>query len=318
MKNLIYKSLCLFVLVATSAIAYAQPNIMITCPGIGCGADDDFGAAVHGEYADSGLTDFGQPIYVGPVGSDAYRLKLAGEMPMGAPFFVYRWEIQDNATGSVIYFSNTGLGLAPFAYPGDITDWTSFNSTLYNDPPTSSAFLPVELTSFTAKADKENVVLNWQTASESNNEGFEVEHSTDGREWTYIDFVNGQGDSDEVNNYAFVDEKPVAGHNYYRLRQLDFDGLYAYSDVVGVKFDNRALEIFPNPVKNGGSLQIRLEDEDLTASEVRITDSAGRLVQSVSLAYGASRIQLPNLQQGIYYVSLITEGSVYQEKIMVK
>ncbi|HRG07082.1 MAG TPA: hypothetical protein PLJ08_00780, partial [Cyclobacteriaceae bacterium] len=81
--------------------------------------------------------------------------------------------------------------------------------------------LPVELLSFTATAENEKVNLKWVTASELNNDFFTVQHSTDGVEFTSLGNVNGQGTKQSATTYNFVDDSPMAGINYYRLKQTD-------------------------------------------------------------------------------------------------
>jgi len=99
--------------------------------------------------------------------------------------------------------------------------------------------LPVELTSFTASANTSGVVLNWTTASEINNHGFEIERSRDNEAFYRIGFVQGTGTTTEAQSYAFIDDIAYSGVKtyYYRLRQVDLDGRSQYSEVVTVDFD---------------------------------------------------------------------------------
>ena len=121
--------------------------------------------------------------------------------------------------------------------------------------------LPVELYAFKGEATPSGNLLTWLTAAELNNEGFEVERAASvgsgqfsvGRlEWETIGFIAGQGTTQAVQYYDFTDEMPLNGSNYYRLKQIDFDGKYEYSDIVNVKLEiaNNKLEIFPNPVSD--------------------------------------------------------------------
>ncbi|WAC39615.1 hypothetical protein [Pedobacter sp. SL55] len=96
--------------------------------------------------------------------------------------------------------------------------------------------LPVKLASFTAKANKQGTVsLAWSTASEQNNSHFEVTRSADGKSFAKIGQVQGNGNSSTTKNYSYVDASPVAGVNYYQLKQVDFDGTYELSGVVSAK-----------------------------------------------------------------------------------
>ncbi|QIL77367.1 T9SS type A sorting domain-containing protein [Hymenobacter sp. HDW8] len=98
-----------------------------------------------------------------------------------------------------------------------------------------TAPLPVELISFTGKAENNAVRLTWATASEKQNKGFEIERRTDQSEWQTLGFVAGNGTTNQRNNYTYVDRLAVAGNNYYRLRQIDVDGKSVYTQPVTVQ-----------------------------------------------------------------------------------
>ena len=118
----------------------------------------------------------------------------------------------------------------------------------------SSAALPVELTYFKGQATATGAYLEWQTANEENNKGFNIQHSLDGENWETIDFVQGHGTIQEVQDYTYTDETPPAGINYYRLKQVDFDGQFEYSNIVNVHYEaestNDELSVFPNPISD--------------------------------------------------------------------
>ena len=119
-----------------------------------------------------------------------------------------------------------------------------------------SAQIPVELTSFTANVINKTVRLNWITATELNNSGFEIERmsiltSQVSNSWEKIGFVTGNGTSTEVSTYSFVDNHPAQGKNYYRLKQIDFDGSFEYSNIIEVDFilpiEFSLEQNYPNP-----------------------------------------------------------------------
>ena len=113
------------------------------------------------------------------------------------------------------------------------------------------ALLPIDLLHFNATPDyeREQVKLDWSTASELNNEFFTVERSSNGIEWNNIAQINGAGNSNNQINYQQIDESPLLGISYYRLKQTDFDGQSSYSNVVKVDFINEGnqLIVYPNP-----------------------------------------------------------------------
>jgi endonuclease/exonuclease/phosphatase family metal-dependent hydrolase len=110
--------------------------------------------------------------------------------------------------------------------------------------------IPVELLSFTASVSNNTVTLNWTTATELNNAGFDIQRSINEDEWKALAFVQGFGTTTESNNYSYVDDNLISGHYMYRLKQIDFDGHSDYSYVVEVELlpQNYALfQNYPNP-----------------------------------------------------------------------
>ncbi len=120
----------------------------------------------------------------------------------------------------------------------------------------SSPYVPVELTSFNGKFSKGAVLLEWVTATEVNNLGFEIQRMVNGEEtWEILDFIDGAGTTTEKNEYEFTDENPVDGINKYRLKQTDMDGSFEYSGILSVETQNFASlptnfqlhQNYPNP-----------------------------------------------------------------------
>jgi hypothetical protein len=109
--------------------------------------------------------------------------------------------------------------------------------------------VPVELTSFTAVHNNNQIILNWSTATEINNHGFEVERKTGDGIYLRIGFVTGHATTTEIQNYSFVDSKIASGIYTYRLKQIDFDGSFKYSSEVDLTITTEfALEQnYPNP-----------------------------------------------------------------------
>ncbi len=113
------------------------------------------------------------------------------------------------------------------------------------------AIVPVELTSFAAVIADENVQLNWTTATEINNQGFEIQRRTGNGEFEKVGFVPGHGTTTEIQNYSYADSKVASGNYTYRLKQMDFDGSFEYSDVVAVEvtvpLEFTLEQNYPNP-----------------------------------------------------------------------
>jgi hypothetical protein len=174
--------------------------------------------------------------------------------------------------------------------------------------------LPVELTFFEANSVKNNSVLTWSTATELNNDHFQVERSADGRSFDAIGKVNGAGTSYETLHYAFTDEKPLAGWNYYRLKQVDFDGQYAYSPVRAVQMEQSVavadrLSFFPNPA--GHEIVLKSQAGVSPGDRLEVFDQFGRVVLQVQVAETPDTpIDLSGLSAGHYVARLQTANGL--------
>lgn len=177
--------------------------------------------------------------------------------------------------------------------------------------------LPVTLVDFKAERKGTTNQLTWTTATEQNNAGFQVERSANGKDFTTLSFVNSKGDNGFSNatlTYAFTDETPLAGVNYYRLKQTDKDGRFEYSKTVKVansslmKFE--IVNVYPNPAKD----QVRLILNSVASDKVSvaITDLSGKLIsnQAASVKTGDNEVVLnvSALSAGSYFIT-VTSGN---------
>jgi hypothetical protein len=118
-----------------------------------------------------------------------------------------------------------------------------------------STALPVKLKTLEVKSEKVQNVLSFITASESNNAGFDIERSSDGVAFEKIGWIDGHGSTTEEKHYSFTDTKPYIGINYYRLRQVDYDGRFKYSNIVSVVMESDDVYLFPNPATDMLNIQ---------------------------------------------------------------
>src|SRR5690606_27741813 len=161
--------------------------------------------------------------------------------------------------------------------------------------------LPVELITFTGEAKGSTSLLKWQTSSEQNNDYFDVETSKDGTNFYNIGKVDGAGNSTTSRSYSFTDHVPTTGLNYYRLKQVDFDGRFKYSKVVAVNFEKggRGIALYPNPVRNELTIDIAKPTGSMIVS---IYSVDGKLVKRVNAGAveRSTTISIDNLIPGTY------------------
>ncbi|MEL6651100.1 MAG: hypothetical protein AAFQ87_09895, partial [Bacteroidota bacterium] len=201
------------------------------------------------------------------------------------------------------------------------------NATLNNyvaseDPTTALVIFPVEFLSFTVAWDKDkekDALLEWSTASEFNNDYFVVERSYNLNQWTEVGQVPGAGSSQEIRYYTLKDQDaaalPFDEYIYYRLRQVDLDGAFSYSDVVQLNRLNLtySVQIGPNPFQN----QILVStNRDNPLEGARLFDSRGSEIQIQAKLLPSERqieiLRLDGLPEGYYYLEVSFQDGYIQ------
>ncbi|HMN18866.1 MAG TPA: T9SS type A sorting domain-containing protein [Ignavibacteriaceae bacterium] len=201
----------------------------------------------------------------------------------------------------------------------------------------SQEIVPVELISFSGVSQSARVLLSWQTASELNNFGFEIERNANEEGlpagqagWRIIGFKKGQGTTTETHSYSFTDEAPFAGRNYYRLKQIDFDGTFSYSEVIEVELPPMAFELYqnyPNPFNPTTKIKftipsrteyysvpqiVTLKVYDVLGNEVATLVNEEKAAGSYEVEFNAAR-----LSSGIYFYKLQAENFVETKKMLL-
>jgi hypothetical protein len=176
---------------------------------------------------------------------------------------------------------------------------------------TTDAILPVRLGTFKGQIVKGKSELNWVTQTETNNRGFDIEKSTDGRSFNRIGFVAGMGTSTMRNTYSFTDPATLQRVQYFRLKQLDRNGRFTYSQVVKLTQDGMPLQLtnVVNPAST--NLIFTLNDAPMQAVQVTLLDAAGRSVLKQAMPGNNSnvfRVNIANLPNGIYTLWLQGNG----------
>lgn len=187
--------------------------------------------------------------------------------------------------------------------------------------------LPVKLISFTAKAIERDAVLSWSTATERNNDHFEVERSLDGINFMKVGEVNGAGNSTSIVKYAFTDYRvaDISAQNvYYRLKQVDFDNAFEYSNLATVSFVKQGMvsiiNVQPNPFAGNLVVSYNLPDNgDVT---IRIVDAQGRILASndaqAKKGINTAQFNTSDYAKGLYFITVNYNGQSTNYKMLVK
>ncbi|MFK8044898.1 MAG: T9SS type A sorting domain-containing protein [Crocinitomicaceae bacterium] len=185
----------------------------------------------------------------------------------------------------------------------------------------TSGPLPVSLTYFKAsKRELEDVLLEWETQSESNNDFFQIEKSVDGETWKFLAKIEGAGNSPNVNFYEITDRAPQFGVNYYRLSQIDFDGTLTQKGIESVFIENKnnnVFTVFPNPSK--GIVFVESSSGDNIKS-IRIQNMMGQeIAANTYWVNGLTEVDMSSLGKGVYLVEVRgNKGSVQTLKVVLK
>jgi hypothetical protein len=214
-------------------------------------------------------------------------------------------------------------GTSPYGFPGtysgktelitDVTVTESADQTMYLVSFNASGFsgffisgqseeaLPVTLVSFQAKKQENTAYLQWKTSSEINSRSFEIERSSNGKQWHRLGEVLARGSESALTDYSYTDSSPMAGTNMYRLKMIDraadrLDGSFAYSRMVSLDFGAESAALYPNPAVGVSKVSLKgLKTEDIR--HIRLFNMSGKAVSE------------PVLRQGSFHIGQIGAGN---------
>ena len=204
-----------------------------------------------------------------------------------------------------------------------ISTGTSIFIALARATGTTTNPLPVELTSFTYNIINDKVQLNWSTATENNNAGFGIEKSYDQESYFNIGFVDGAGTTTESRNYTFVDNAALTTNTFYRLKQIDLDGTFSYSNVLEVSsiVDSWYLgQNYPNPFNPSTRISYSVKESGLVS--LTVYNLLGELVSTLvnqNQEAGTYDVDFDasNLNSGVYLYKLESGNQVQTKKMML-
>lgn len=248
--------------------------------------------------------------------NDRYTVGQWRTLPAGATRF-FGFKLDSGNYGWIRITKNTGSNdnwtLVDYAYEDSGQPILAGEGTL-----------PLVLSQFNVKASDKNASLHWATASETNNAGFEVERSDDGKNYGSIAWVEGAGNSREKREYFFDDKNLREGKTYYyRLKQVAYNGSFEYSDIRSVRMGKEgsfAGEFFPNP-SNFGFVELDFTGAEAEEATVIVYDQSGReiLVQQKRVEKGNQKLSFDftALESGVYYIKIQTTSDRIYRKLAI-
>ncbi|UKN03606.1 T9SS type A sorting domain-containing protein [Paracrocinitomix mangrovi] len=234
----------------------------------------------------------------------------------------------DTANYTNVFCSNTGttndIYWGPNILPANTTYYITIDGYAGNDCifdlviTGAVTVLPIELHQFNASCNGDEVVLQWSTLSESNNDYFEIQRSFNGVEFETIGYMNGSGNSVTQQSYIFRDGQTFSSTVYYRLKQVDTDGKYEILDVISLQCEGAEdeISIYPNPSINGSTLSINVKQKQ--SSVIEIFNAENKMISSipVDLQVGGNNFHLnaDGFERGVYFVKIKLENGTQMKR----
>ena len=243
--------------------------------------------------------------------------------PKDTIFWPFEYTASDSSDVDTIY--SCGLSIVYDSLPIFTDRWAfgpKFPLTIIDE------FTPVELVSLNAEMSYNSAIINWKTASELNNKGFYIERlnikNLNG-EWEIIGFVEGKGTTTETSEYSFVDKNITAAKYFYRLKQMDFDGKYVYSDIVELNAANLITDFvlnqnYPNPFNPSTTISWQMPKSSVVNLKIYdITGSVAAVLINERLEAGNHKIEFnaEGLSSGVYFYSLETDNLKLVKKMLL-
>lgn len=221
-------------------------------------------------------------------------------------------------SGGLLKKATAGGGNSTYV---DICGVTFWNASM--GPFSGPIYLPVCLLYFNVRANNNEVAISWATASETDNDYFLLEHSTNGETFTTVATVKGAGNSNVMRNYSTIDNIPAKGINYYRLCQLDYNGSKHYYSPVAVSIKGQGLiQLYPNPTKSENVFLNYQSEKEATVS-ISINSLNGQTIfnaDAFKLQTGSNKLTIEskqNFNSGIYFLTINSGDKIYQTQLII-
>ena len=180
----------------------------------------------------------------------------------------------------------------------------------------NATILPIELIEFRAELKSNTVEIYWITATEINNDYFTIERSSDGIVFEPLMIKKAAGNSLGNIKYSNVDDNPLSGVSYYRLKQTDFNGTFTYSQIESVSLNkNEKIEVYPNPNENG---LLKIATSNSNYYEIKLVDAIGQIIYEGKSNNSLTELDLTAFGEGVYILFMTSESNNFTRKVIYK
>ncbi len=234
----------------------------------------------------------------GAVGTNVYTAPT----PLNGPWSLRSFTFVAPNNGQHVSVSTTGAPL-----------WTFVDNFCLGCP----LVLPIELYKFSGECREDEIVLNWSTMTEKNNDYFSVERSEDAFNFIHLGNVKGAGNSNRRMDYTFTDSKQPQKQAYYRIKQTDFDGSITYSELITVDFcktrGELSYQVFPQPVNDVLNVSVQHYSKN---TRIKIMDQIGRTIKEIAIENIENSIDVSDLNAGLYFIIISSEQKTISGKFV--
>jgi hypothetical protein len=223
----------------------------------------------------------------------------------------------DLTVGNIDKTQEYYFAIVEYSGTGDQTNYRTSDASKDN---TLGTPLPIELIEFRVHNTDSAVLINWTTATEKNNDHFEIEKSTDGEHFYKILDVKGAGNSNTVIKYSAYDKSPFVGISYYRLKQVDYDGKHSYSDIQVLSRIGDDVAGLSRIRSNKSVIAFVYTSDNDKPSELQLIDASGKAIFATSISgKGATEATIPrtSIRSGLYILRLINNNKERDYKVIV-
>lgn len=291
-------------------------QLKLTGSGVPYGGDGTNGpeieilSAACGTASQTIIADFYTPYYTGGLNQTiTCGCWTSQAADVGKTYYI---QLSEGAGGGTLFGAALNSAPLPSAF---CTVYFYYQKGDYTCNGTQSIVLPVELTKFTAHQVNTKTKLEWATASENNSSNFIVERSLNGTDFTEVTTVKAAGNSNINRNYVAFDDEPVPGLSYYRLKQVDLNGEFKYSQIISSSKNPVASRFEPNPATDRVSFNFYSPTK--TTGMLQVIDITGRVIyerqQEVMEGDQMINTSLEDLQSGVYYFKVSIDEIGYTQ-----